>query len=234
MYKVGPQIFLLVLSLLCFASTAIAESRLTFAYASIPPLAYTNPKNQTMDGDLASLVKHCLDSLENEYVAVELPIPRYSRNLENGEIQIGLGNDKIADMVSYVHIGKTLLRNVKVTIFSFDTSFKQLADFKGKRLALNKFYNYMGLRQKLEASSSNIHLDGYKSIKQGMDMLKLNRVDGLMAYEAEVLQYESPKLYKTTIFEYPVYFVVSKKAPEAEQLINKLDSVAKEYLHSNP
>ena len=212
-----------------------ANPKLTFGYSHFPPLAYTNEVTQEMEGKSAPLVEYCLKQLGHDYAKVELPVNRYKMNLKSGDTHIALGNSKIDDMATSSYIGKTLIHNTTITVYSLQKEYKKLSDFREKRLGLNKFFNYMGYRDKVSAPEFNASILDYTKITQGIDLVRLKRIDGLMVYgtEVDLPDLNIDDLHQTPIIEFPVYFVVSKKTPNAEALLAKLDAAASEFLSMN-
>lgn len=184
---------------------------------------YEVEDGEVKGGIYTDILELTLERAGLEYSINAYPAGELFSGIENGDIHVWMGTPANGAFVSSRPITET---NIMVYTSSSVSPPSSVEGLKGKRVLVIEGYNYGGLMKKLSAPSMGIILDRLKSHETVFSRLS----SGLERYAVD---YQEPagkamsdlkiKNIKSHILKtVEVRFYVSKKAPDAEKLMEKL------------
>lgn len=204
-------------------------SSLKIAYIEFPPATFSNDKEEP-DGYVMNIMKTVVKEAGYHYTARPYPANRLIHNMIAGEADFFVGVSSLIQLTEHIIIGKETITNIYFRSYFLDDfgPILRKQDLLGKRVIIMRGYSYNGWANYIKSPQNNIQYFEADSHSQGLDALQNGRGDILLDYQgpATIALEEAglSNIKKGNAFNQPLYFVVSKKAPHAQQLVNTLDA----------
>ena len=206
-----------------------AEAKtIRMVYIEAPPFYFTDP-NGTPHGFLIELMNQVTQKAGYELEAFSYPAKRMAYMLINGEADIWLGVSTIPDFKGRTLIGKTEVLNVVLNIYSIGNKKALLdkEDFSGHSIIVLRGYSYGGLINFIKDPANRVTYYETGSHESAFKMLKNGRADYLLDYcipaDRTMDIVKIPGLKSARLSSLPLKFVVSKKTPDALNVLMEIE-----------
>ena len=216
---------------LSFSTHALAENKevhLKVGYFEFPPLI-ASQRGSIPTGELVDITVQALDRAGINYSYHLLPIMRLYKNMQSGVTDLTATIKGQALYENNVLFGKKVLLSAEVRIYTIgDRDIPASADeLLGKKIGLTRGYAYGGGYANLTAPRNMEFIEQANSTESSMAMLQNGRVDFVLDYKhpVNVILEKSPvaNLRYRTVKKFPIYLVISKLTPNAQQILNALE-----------
>ncbi|MFW6415000.1 MAG: substrate-binding periplasmic protein [Thermodesulfobacteriota bacterium] len=193
------------------------------------PPYYNIKGGDQLEGMFVDVLKKIMDEVGEEYNFKGYPPKRLYKNVATGKTDIWLGTAGKGIYDDKVLRSPEKILNIYMMAYSVgDTPpIESLADFKGKSIIKIHGYNYKGVSEYFENPDNNIEVNGARSHKKGVQMLKRGRADYLVDYKVpaekafnEVSGIDD--LQRSQLQEVGIYFNISNKTPNNSELMDKI------------
>ncbi len=204
---------------------------LIMGYVELPPFSYTDGSGVTK-GVLIKLARKTLKLAGVNFTAVSFPAGRLYQNLATGRINLFLGitTDRLIQgttIVSKQPIGYLEMRAYRL---GKKMDIQRPKDLLGKHTILISGFSYNGWAAYLQTASQEGNATIFTpSTHQGaFRMLRLGRGDYLLEYafsaDALLKKMKIPDLYYNDIEKVYMHFILSKKTPHAEKVLQRIEN----------
>ncbi len=211
-------------------SCRVYAQSLTYGYIEIPPFTYTN-ENGKADGFIIDIVDQTFKKANIEYIAISLPAIRLREYLKSGKVDIWAGVYNANDYDDVALVGNKSFSHLTLNAYFIGDkpAITQKEQLKNQSIITIHGYSYAGLAEYIKDSANNISDNKTKSHESAFNMLKAKRGDYLLGYYLPAQQYLTlnpiAELQRSLISPLPLYFIVSKRTPNAQQLLDKLETL---------
>jgi len=218
--------FLSGISSLTMADDKLIE--LKVGYLEIPPL-YTTQTGARPTGELADILFGTLDKAGFSYSYQVFPPTRLYKNMASGATDLSTAIKGQALYDNNVMFGKKVLMYLEQRIYAMgDRPIPVTVDgLLGKKIALKRDYGYGGDYVKLTAPGNLPFVAPVNSPEHALAMLQSGRVDFVLDYKdpvtALIETLHIPNVHYKTIRKIPVYFLISRRTPNYQQILRALD-----------
>lgn len=221
-------IFLLFL-IVVPASVAAGETKnsLEFGLFNMPPF-YTLEDGKPAAGICVEVMEGLLRSAAIPYHMKVYPTARLYFNLASGKTDLFVGIKEVAEYKDKVLFSEAPVADAELGIYYREGTLpiQSKSDFVGKRIIVVRGYSYAGLIKYLEDPKNNIRLEVTDSHQDALNMLEMRRADYFLDYTMTVedLLLEHPELHiRHTVYNtFPLYLIVSRNTPGAEEIMGRL------------
>lgn len=159
-----------------------------------------------------------------------LPPNRMVQNLIEGKGHVWNGV-VLPALREHVHIGTVKLTPITLAVFSHFDSVEKLKfpeDFQNKGLIIIRGYSYGGYLDFLKKKKLNLTFHETRNHESALKMMQANRAQFLLNYiepvEAITKNSSFDKLYLNKINSIETFFMVSKKLPDGDIILKKLEA----------
>ncbi len=221
-----PALLSTIFALFSTLNTSDAQP-LQVAYLDFPPLSSCN-KNKIEKGILFDQFSLILKQAKFNYVNACYPALRLYKNLINGTSQVWLGIKGVKEHREKVLYSQAPLFTIELKIFTLAHKDlpKTKEEFKNKSFAVIRGFSYAGILDFMEDKANNIHLSSVNSHHSAFEMLRQGRVDYVLDYKSPsntvLKNHPIGQLKSHLISQMQLHFVVSKKTPNAQGILNAL------------
>lgn len=228
MDKPACRLLFFLLSLLPAGMVPASEQPVTLhaAYIDFPPLGYTNEDGEA-DGEVVRLANQLAREIGVKLTWREYPLSRIYLNLQEGSVDLWPGTSRIPAIREHTLESTTLGRSI--TLYAYhrpDTSpVSGWEDLAGKRIIIIRGYTYRGrLDTIVQESKAIVTAPNHRA---GLRLLDLERGDYLLDFsrpmERALQDVPLRDIESSLIDQWPITIIVSKKAPGARELVQKLN-----------
>ncbi len=209
-------------------STPEALGSLKIAYIEFPPITFSN-NNEEPDGYIMNIMKMVVKEAGYNYTVRPYPTNRLIHHMISGEADFFVGVSSLSQLKEHIIVGKETITNINFRSYFFGDygPIVRKQDLLGKSVIIMRGYSYNGWASYIKSPQNNIQYFEADSHSQGLDALRNGRGDILLDYQgpAKIALRDANlrNIKKGNAFNQPLYFVVSKKTPNAQQLVNTLD-----------
>ena len=221
-------IFLFLVGLCLPPPLASAEPLgLEFGVFNMPPF-YTLEDGKPVGGICIDIMENLLKRADIPYYMKVYPTARLYFNLASGKTDLFVGIKEVATYKDHVLFSKSPVAKAELGVYYREgrAPIETKQDFIGKRIIVVRGYSYAGLIRFLEAPENNIRIEVTDSHQDALKMLELRRADYFLDYTTTVENYlkNMPDLHiKHTVYNVlPLFLIVSKKTPDAENVLARL------------
>lgn len=221
------------------AMTSVAQAfEIKAGITSFPPFYIIN-KNQSPSGLLLDIMTKTLEHANLDYRLDNYPTKRLYKNLALGKTHLFLGIKDSPEYDGNVLYSETAISQIQMRIYAIGNTPLPMSkeDINGHKIITIHGYGYGGLvnyfadpKNKIEVTSTSEHRSSFL-------MLKNKRASYLINYkhpaEAALKTLNIKDLKYTNFYDVKVYFIVSKETPNAQQLLNKLESAYLDLVKKN-
>ena len=230
----------------CGSTTAMAQSGksvdIEYGFPESPPLSFTNAKGEP-EGMLVRLASALFSKAGVSWNAVGYPATRLFSNLANGSTNFAiLVNSPTVSDCCIISKTPVFVHELRAYSLGDKPPIKEQSDLVGKSVISIRGYTYGGFIRFVTDEKNRISNNVAANHRTAFEMLAVGRADYLLDYGVNAPEALPPeqlaKLKYDTIGYYDIFLVVSKKQPNAEQFMARLESILKtldkEQLFKNP
>lgn len=221
-----PLIFLLSLLLVGTAPASEEPATLHAAYIDFPPLGYTNQDGEA-DGEVVRLANQLATEIGVKLTWQEYPLSRIYLNLQQGSVDLWPGTSGIPAIMEHTLESTTLGRSITLSAYHRPETpaITGWEDLAGKRIIIIRGYTYRGrLDTIMRESRATVTAPNHRA---GLRLLDLERGDYLLDFsrpmERALQDVPLRDIESSLIDQWPLTIIVSKKAPDAPELVKKLN-----------
>nr|MBO2510145.1 bifunctional lytic transglycosylase/amino acid ABC transporter substrate-binding protein [Gammaproteobacteria bacterium] len=220
---------LLLALLLVPCLPCLAAPPVKVGFYDFPPSIYTDADGFPQ-GPMVEVVRKVFARAGYRLETRSLPSARIYAGLQNGSVQVWLGPAK-EQLSEHVLVGRNRLAEIVLNLYYRpDTPEPRLPDdLKGRALVMLSGYNFVpGISRYLEAPELGIVQHRTSTHRAALEMLLRQRGDYLLDYamtvDSAARELGVPVPPHVELLRLPVYFLVSRHHPDAERLLEALDS----------
>ncbi|MDG0815903.1 substrate-binding periplasmic protein [Bdellovibrio svalbardensis] len=206
---------------------AQAKSELRVAIIDFPPF-YGVDEQGKATGVLSARVRELLKASGYKMKPVFVPAKRMMTEVAAGTIDVWMGVSSFPEFKETTLIGKELFVEMKLSLWAYSReSFPEdMTVPDSRKIALIFGYSYGGLLNELKRKRS-VSLVEVKSVDQASLVLKNQRASYLLNYDVTMEHWlannSHEKMVSKSIKVIPCYIVVSKKHPQAGEVLRNLE-----------
>lgn len=213
------------------------KDKIKVAYVEFPPIEFKN-KDGAPSGTLINITKMVLDNAGLDYEFIYLPIARAYLYIKEGNVDLWPGLIGIPSLQGRVLESKSIPGSITLSAFYLKGTppLSNVQQLSGTDTILINGYTYAGLINRLTKPSFKMKALFTPSHESGLKMLQLRRGDYFLDYNEPVYAYlkDNPmdNIEHSVLNKRYASFIVSKKHPNAKQLLNKLDQSYEQLLNN--
>jgi polar amino acid transport system substrate-binding protein len=183
-----------------------------------------------ISGCLADLLNAVATEAQLNYHMVGYPSSRLYNNLANGDTQLWFGTKGVPAYDNKVLYNKESLVNLQLGLYRLKETpeITKKEDLAGKSVLVILGFAYSGFIDFLKDPKNKVQLQSNTTHSGALMMLLNKRGDYLLDYTQTIegfLKTRGSKNVETTILtSVPLFFVVSKAYPKAQELMSKIES----------
>jgi len=216
----------LLVFLLLSTEFALCSGKIVLGYVELPPYTFT-AVNGRAKGLFIDIATQTLGESGIEFETRSLPAKRLYYELAQGEIDLFLGITSSPLIKDKFFSSQRKIGRITLNMY-FRSSDKPVTgeqDLIGKRVGLINGFSYANLG---EFVTDNAATTTYLAIPQsGFTMLERERLDFFLYYEdpvnASFNSFTLKDINKYTLFSLDCFFVLSRKTPDAAQIMEKIN-----------
>lgn len=224
---------LLALSLDSQAAEPWLTPPLRVGVLDLPPLVHIHGNGQ-LSGPLLEYMQALLHEAHIPYQLEGFPPRRLYRNLANGTSDFWIGVKQAPDYEGKVLYGDQPILTLHLQLYWLPEAapLQSLEQLQEQKLIVIRGYSYGGRLEPLKDREIGLNLLAVESHYRALEILTLRRGDYLLNY-AETVDEMLPQnhqitLQHTAIAELPMYLIISRQTPEAEQLMARLNQATRQ------
>ena len=193
-----------------------------------PPYSYT--ENGKPAGSLVETLQKVAADQGIEYTIESMPARRLMAGLPQGELDLFLGVKTAKEFEGTTLSSADPIDVVEMNAYAINEApgVKAKEDLTGKSVIALTGFSLGGWRAWMEDPANKVTLVDARTTEQALALLEAGRAPVFIQWSKPVqtalAEKPMPALKATPISSTPVYFVVSKKAPNAEALLAKLEA----------
>ena len=222
---------LLLLAVILPSSSAWARDKTyRVGLLDFPPFAVIE-KSGKYSGILVELIEKVLKKADVSYTVTPVPQKRLFHGLATGDIDVYMGIKGVPAYDGKVLFSDFPVSDVDLRVYALGG--KKLPQtreaLKGKKIIVIMGYGYGGLIQYLKHPANHITLDSTVTHELAFRKLKAGRADYVLDYNrpanlAIVQEGLGKAVHSHSLAHLNIYFIVSKKAPDALNLMKKMEA----------
>lgn len=219
----------LAVMIIFFAVDAHAIT-LKLGYIEFPPFTYTDDHGKPA-GILIDLAKKVYPEAGCDFVAVSYPVRRLASYIGSGDLDIWMGLKTLPEFEGKSYVGKSVIAELVLRAYTRGKKAPILtqADLAGKSIIVMRGYSYGGWITFIEDPKNKVNHIKANKHDAAFNMLLAGRAEYLLDYkepsETALQKIKIPDLSYNQISALPCYFVVTKKLPEGQEIVDRLDKV---------
>ncbi len=223
------MILAVVFIILCASNDAFAIT-LKLRYIEFPPFTYTDEKG-VPSGILIDLAKKVYPEAGCDFVAVSYPVRRLASYIGSGDLDIWMGLKTLPEFEGKSYVGKSVIAELVLRAYTRGKKAPILTqnDLAGKSIIVMRGYSYGGWITYIEDPKNKINHIKANKHDAAFNMLRAGRAEYLLDYrepsESALQKIKIPDLSFNQISALPCYFVVTKKLPDGQEIVDRLDKV---------
>ena len=197
-------------------------------YVEFPPYSYTESGKPA--GSLIDTLQKVAADQGIQYTIESLPARRLMVGLPEGEVHLFLGVKTAKEFEGTTLASANPIDTVEMNAYAMNEApaVKAKEDLGGKAVIALTGFSLGGWRAWMEDPANKVTLVDARTTEQALALLEAGRAPVFVQWSKPVqTALESkpmPALKTTSISSTPVYFVMSKKTPDAEALMAKLEA----------
>lgn len=220
---------IVTVALCLYFPSSVQGEPLKVGVLDFPPF-YVVKSETDVSGSMAEIIRKTLDRAGIDYVLNGLPPKRLYKNLADGTTHIWMGIKGVPDYDGQVLYSNIQTEEIDVCLYTLADKplLNSLDELKGKKVITIRGYGYGGMIKFLEDPANNITADPTDGHELAFKKLLKGRADYLLDYKqpAEIMikKEKLTGLKNRSLKNIKVQFIISKKAPDAENLLKKIDA----------
>ena len=213
------------------AGPGIATARadgVKLGYVEFPP--YTQTDGGAAKGSLIEAFDKAAKAAGIVYTAESAPARRLFSGIAEGEFNIFLGISTVKEFEGTTLVSAAPIARIELNAYGIAEApaVKAKEDLSGKPVIALNGYSYGGWRAWMEDPANKVQLVDARTADQALQLLQAGRAPTLLQYSLPMQQAlggkSLPELKATPVQSLDVYIVVSKKTPDAEAVLAKLEA----------
>ncbi|KAA0683302.1 ABC transporter substrate-binding protein [Roseomonas genomospecies 6] len=213
------------------AAPGIAAARadgVKLGYVEFPP--YTQTDGGTAKGSLIEAFDKAAKAAGIAYTAESAPARRLFSGIADGEFNVFLGIRTVKEFEGATLVSAAPIARIELNAYGIGEApaVKAKEDLSGKAVIALNGYSYGGWRVWMEDPANKVQLIDARTADQALQLLQAGRAPTLLQYSLPMQQALGgkalPELKATPVQSLDVYIVVSKKTPDAEAVLAKLEA----------
>ncbi|MFL0802701.1 MAG: transporter substrate-binding domain-containing protein [Agarilytica sp.] len=215
-----------------------SSETLRVGFVEFPPFYYTD-ENGKAQGHITELTKQIATKAGFEVSFHSYPPKRLAKNLVAGDVDFWVGLATLENFSGNTEISSMPVVSEVLRAYSTKPmpEIKRKSDLNGRHVIVLLGYSYGDWFDYIKDPQNNITHESAIKHDQALRMLLSHRVDYLLDYQLPInlalANMETPKLYYHDVFSIEGHIVVSKKLPNAKQILRRLEDSYKS-LQLNP
>ncbi|WP_448189062.1 substrate-binding periplasmic protein [Azospirillum sp. sgz301742] len=199
-------------------------------YVEFPPYTYTYTEDGKPKGSLIEMLEKVAADQGVAFKAESAPARRIFSGILEGEFHLFMGVKNVKDFEGATLASAAPIGKIELNAYALGEApaVKTKEDLSGKAAVVLTGYSYGGWRPWLEDPANKVMLVEARTAEQALNLLQAGRAPVLLQYSLPMQQALAGKtlaeLKATQISSLDVYFVVSKKTPDAEAVLQKLEA----------
>ncbi len=224
---------LLFFILALFAWDAHSSKTLRVGYVEFPPFNYTD-ENGVAQGAMADLARDIIANAGYDISFRAYPAKRLAKNIVSGKIDFWIGLSTLENLTEHTEISSMPVNSAVLRAYSTKVMppVKTKKDLNGKHILILHGYSYGGWFDYIKDPNNNITYESAIKHDQALRMLSSHRVDYLLDYQLPIdLALENmdlPELYYHDVLTLQGRIVISKKLPNAKEVLLELENSYKQ------
>lgn len=224
-HRVSLSLLLVIFS----ASPAHSQDTLRLGYIEFAPYYWTDNDNVAR-GHFIDLARLVVNDAGYKITTKSYPPKRVSKVVSEGQADLYFGLKTLSDFRSGVLVSKTNLDSIELRAYNVRNlpDLKTKEDLKDKTILILRGYSYGDWGNYIRNPNNNIDYQVADSHTQALRILTRRPVDYLLDYKLPVklalAEVEVPNLRYNTVFTLEPHIIISKKVPNAESVLNKLEA----------
>lgn len=213
---------------LLMSMPAYAQQVIRVGYIEFPPVFFTNDQGQP-EGFLIDLTRNVIREAGYLSSFKTYPTKRMAQYLAEGKIDLWVGLPTLPEFQGTTYIGESKVAAIHLHSYSIGDKppIHEKQDLVRKKIIILRGYSYGGWIKFIEDPSNNVDFQIVSSHSAGLQCLALGRKDYLLDYEGPVKNAlkKTPVsgITSNKISSLNVFFVVSRKCPNAETVLKRLE-----------
>lgn len=201
---------------------------LELGYVEFPPYTFTD-KNGKANGFLLKLASKVLDRAKIKWHAKPYSAARLYAQLQTGTTNLFLGIKAVPFIQEHIITQDLIIGKIEMRIYAIDEKplIRKKEDLSGQSVILIRGYSYSGWSTFLNEPSNHVFVVKVSKHVSAFKALQAGRAKYLLEYRypaEEVLKsINIPNIQHVSINENNLYFIVSKKTPDANNILFKLN-----------
>lgn len=231
----AKRILLLILLFSVCGSSILAKPLVVVA-VFFPPFYEIEKEGEKVikiSGINVDIVTKVLNAIGETYVLEYYPAKRLYSNLVKGSVDIFYGLNVPTEVAPYVLLSKNKINQITLRAYSSGSTvpIKKKEDLIGQSVIVTRGWAYGGFINYINDSANKIKISISDTHQNGFKMLKKGRANYLLAFERPTKatlktlpnDYFTDLKWSPPLFYADGHFVVSKKTPNAESLLRRMD-----------
>jgi polar amino acid transport system substrate-binding protein len=224
------RLLLLVLILFVLSFKSLKADDYKVGILNFPPYSIIKENNE-LQGSLYILLKKVLDNTGIKYSTQGFPPSRLYNNLKTGKTHIWLGLKGVKEYDDMVLYSKVSPKTLDVRVYTNERAnpLKSIDGLKGKKVIIIRGYHYGGFIKFLKDPANQIKLHPTNDHIQAFKMLLAHRANYLVDYREPAKwtlrsgSLPQKDISNVSIKKSKIFFIVSKKTPDAKNLMKKIE-----------
>lgn len=220
--------------ILVFPVISSAET-VRMAYIEAPPY-YSSNKDGKPEGLVIDILNNVMKKAGYDWEAASYPVKRMTSMLISGEVHLWVGLSTLPEFQGTAIIGSTEIGKVILNAYHVGDKppIMKKEDLAGKSLIILGGYSYGGWLPYIKDPANKITYHEPNSHESAFSMLSLGRAEYLLDYDTPARRVlgtmNIPNLKFNEVSSFTLKFVVSQKAPNARDMLNRLEKAYQELL----
>ncbi|MBF0572704.1 MAG: transporter substrate-binding domain-containing protein [Desulfamplus sp.] len=221
-------VILLSCSIIALPTQKIYAQEFEVGLFNFPPFGVVE-EGKEPSGILIDYIKPILKRANVTYSIKGYPPKRLYKYLADGETHIALGVKGVPELEGNVLYSNEKITDIDLRVYSRAETppIKTKEDMIGKRIITIRGYSYGGFIKYIENPATKIVADMANGHELAFKKLQAQRADYVLDYslpsEKALKSINIPGIQSYSISLLELFFIVSKKTPDAENLLRKLE-----------
>lgn len=224
----GFMLFLVLVS----RSAWVSAETYNVGVLDFPPF-YIVKSETEVEGTMADLLRKIMDKAGMKYVMKGYPPKRLYKELAEGSTQIWMGVKGVPEYEGQVIYGDSEINEIEIRLYTLEGKplLNTLPETKGQKIITIRGYSYGGMINYLTNPENAISLDPSDSHELAFKKLIKGRGDYVLDYkrpaEEAIKANAMTGLAHSVLKNIKIHLVVSKKTPDAENVLKKMEDAFK-------
>ncbi len=218
--------------LICFRAHSqqghVDREPVKVTYVEVPPATYTNDNHEAA-GFLIEAICKVLQEAGYSWTTRPYPPNRMIMNMISGDAHLWIGPPTKSKLKGNVLVGELPITELYFRAYHYGDfgPIEKKEDLLGRRVIILRGYDYGGWSEYIKNSEGRIKYFISDDHEQALMALSKGRGDILLDYELPITEISASnkkrQLKSSKRFRQSMYFLVSKNAPEAENLMASIN-----------